>query len=49
MMGFVKSGKYSKDDIIAKISAMYERIGVPSAKELARPLWRDAMHRLAAL
>jgi hypothetical protein len=49
MIGFLKSGKYSQDDIIAKIGAMYERIRVPSAKELARPMWRDAMQRLASL
>ena len=49
MIGFVKSGRYSKDDISAKIDGMYERISVPAAKALAQPLWRDAMHRLAAL
>jgi hypothetical protein len=49
MIGFLKSGKYSQDDIIAKIGAMYERIRVPAAKELARPMWRDAMQRLASL
>ena len=26
-----------------------ERIRVPAAKELARPMWRDAMQRLASL
>jgi hypothetical protein len=48
MIGFVESGTYSQDDIIAKVDAMYERIGVPAAKELARPMWRDAMHRLTS-
>jgi hypothetical protein len=49
MIGFARSGKYSRDDIVAKIDAMYERIGVPAAKELARPMWRDAMQRLTSL
>jgi len=45
----VKSGKYSKTDIISKVDAMYERIGVPSAKELAQPMWHQAMQRLSSL
>jgi len=49
MISFVKSGKYSKTDIISKVDAMYERIGVPSAKELAQPMWHQAMQRLSSL
>jgi hypothetical protein len=49
MIGFLKSGRYSEDDIAAKFDAMYERIGVQAAKELAHPMWRDAKHRLASL
>jgi hypothetical protein len=49
MIGFVKSGKYSKDEIISKVDAMYARIGLPLAKELARPMWHRAMQSLASL
>jgi hypothetical protein len=46
MLGFVKSGKYSAADIALKLDLMYERIQIPSAKELARPMWEHARSRL---
>ncbi len=49
MMSFVKSGKYTFAVVASKIDAMYERIQVPSARELARPMWEQACRRLAAL
>jgi hypothetical protein len=49
MLGFVKTGKYSRADIAHKIDQMYERIQLPAAKELARPMWEDARARLGAL
>jgi hypothetical protein len=49
MLGFVKSGRYSAADIARKIEGMYARIRVPSAKELARPMWERAKARLEAI
>ena len=49
MLGFVKSGKYSLKVIARKFDEMYERIRVPIAKELARPMWDAAKKRLAEL
>ena len=49
MIGFVKSGKYPLDVIGRKFDEMYERIRVPAAKELARPMWEQAKKRLAEL
>jgi hypothetical protein len=46
MLGFVKSGKYSAADIALKFDQMYERIQIPSAKPLARPMWEQARSRL---
>jgi hypothetical protein len=46
MLGFVKSGKYTRADVAAKITQMYERIQLPAATELARPMWEQAMARL---
>ena len=48
MVGFVKSGKYSSDEIGQKFDRMYERIQVPEARELARPMWERAKARLAS-
>jgi hypothetical protein len=33
--------------IAAKINQMYERIRVPEAKSLARPMWEAAVGRLS--
>ena len=46
MIGFVKSGKYSRADIALKFDQMYERIQLPAAKALARPMWDEARSRL---
>ena len=49
MLGFAKTGKYSRADVAFKIDQMYERIQLPAAKELARPLWEQAKARLGSL
>ena len=49
MVGFATAGKYSRDDIAFKFDQMYERIQVPAAKDLARPLWEHAKARLGAV
>jgi hypothetical protein len=49
MLGFVKTGKYSRSDIAFKFDQMYERIQLPAARELARPMWQQAKARLEAL
>ena len=49
MLGFVKTGKYTRADIASKIDQMYERIQLPGATELARPMWQQAKARLEAL
>ena len=49
MVGFAKTGKYSKADIAFKIDQMYERIQVPAAKGLAHPMWEKAKARLEDL
>src|SRR5688572_20290732 len=46
MVGFAKTGNYSKTDIASKFDQMYERIQVPVAKAIARPMWEHAMARL---
>jgi hypothetical protein len=48
MVSFVKSGKYSKADIAFKFDQMYERIQIPAARELARPMWEQAKARLGS-
>ena len=49
MLGFVKTGKYSRRDIALKFDQMYERIQLPPARELARPMWQQAKARLGAV
>jgi hypothetical protein len=49
MLGFVKTGKYSRADIAFKFDQMYERIQLPAAREIARPMWQQAKARLEAL
>jgi hypothetical protein len=49
MLGFVRTGKYPRSEIALKIDQMYERIQVPAARELARPMWQTAKARLEAL
>lgn len=48
MIGFAKTGKYSPADVASKIDQMYERIQLPAAKQLARPMWEQARARLEA-
>jgi hypothetical protein len=48
MIGFAKTGRYSRADVAFKIDQMYERIQLPAARELARPLWQQAKTRLEA-
>ena len=48
MLGFANTGKYSRADVAHKIDQMYERIQVPAAKELARPMWELAKKKLEA-
>lgn len=49
MIGFVNSGKYPLPVIASKIEGMYTRIQVPSARQLAQPMWEQARARLASL
>jgi CO/xanthine dehydrogenase FAD-binding subunit len=47
MIGFAKTGKYAPAVIADKFDQMYERIRVPQARELARPMWQQAKAALA--
>lgn len=47
MIGFAVRGKYPAAEIARKIDQMFERITVPAARELARPLWQAAKAALA--
>jgi pyruvate,water dikinase len=49
MLGFAKTGRFSRTDIALKFDQMFERIQVPTARELARPMWQQAKARLEAL
>ena len=46
MIGFVQGGRYSLEQVALKFDQMYERIQVPLAKQLARPMWQQARARL---
>jgi hypothetical protein len=48
-LGFVRSGKFGASDVKWKFGYTYERIQLPHAKELARPLLDDALARLKGL
>ena len=48
-LGFVRSGRFTVDDVKTKFEHSYHRIRVPDAKALARPLFEDADARLASL
>ena len=48
-LGFVRSGRFSIDDVRTKFENSYDRIRVPDAKALALPLFKDADARLASL
>jgi Domain of unknown function (DUF4202) len=47
-LGFVRSGRYSSDEVRRKFEHTCERIRIPAVKELARPLMRDALDKLEA-
>ena len=48
-LGFVRSGRFSVDDVRTKFDESYRRIQVPDAKALALPLYEQAAARLEAL
>jgi hypothetical protein len=48
-LGFVRSGRFSIDDVRTKFEHSYHRIRVPDAKALALPLYERADARLASL
>jgi len=48
-LGFVRSGRYSMGDVRGKFDYSYDRIRIPLARELARPMLDQARARLAAL
>lgn len=48
-LGFVRSGRFPVDAVRSKFHYTYDRINVPRAREIAKPLVDDALARLAAL
>ena len=48
-LGFVRSGRFSATAVRWKFEHTYDRIKVPRARAIARPLVNDAVTRLAAL
>ena len=48
-LGFVRSGRFSVDDVRTKFEHSYHRIRVPAAKALALPLFEAADARLTEL
>lgn len=48
-LGFVRSGRYSSSDVRWKFEHSCERIRIPDARELARPLLLRALDKLDAL
>jgi len=46
MLEFASTGRYSKVEVARKIEEMYERIQIPAAKALARPIWERVKFRL---
>ena len=49
MLGFLKNGRYTQEQIERKFDETYNRIQVPEAKTIARPMWQQAKARLEAL
>lgn len=47
-LGFVRSGRYSSGEVRRKFERTCERLRIPSAKELARPLLARALAKLEA-
>ena len=48
-LGFVRSGRYPRDEVRKKFTQMFERIQIPPLKVLARPLIERAYQQLDAL
>jgi hypothetical protein len=48
-LGFVRSGRFSAPDVKGKFEYSYNRIQVPHAKPLARPMLDEALAKLTAL
>jgi hypothetical protein len=48
-LGFVRSGRFPVDAVRSKFHYTYDRINVPTAREIARPLVDLALARLAKL
>jgi hypothetical protein len=48
-LGFVSSGKHTAGDVRRKFQYMYDRIRMPDARALARPLLETALARLTRL
>jgi hypothetical protein len=48
-LGFVRSGRFSADDVGLKFDHAYERIRIPGLKRLAAPLHEEARQKLTAL
>jgi hypothetical protein len=48
-LGFVRSGRFSADDVAQKFDHAYERIRIPGLKRLAAPLYEEARQKLTAL
>jgi hypothetical protein len=49
MIEFARTGKYPAAEISSKLDQMFERIQLPQAKAIARPLWQQAKQRLQSL
>jgi hypothetical protein len=48
-LSFIESGRFSADDVRTKLHYSYDRIQVPAARPLARPLLDRALARLDAV
>jgi hypothetical protein len=48
-LGFVRSGRFPSGDVRSKFHYTYDRINVPKAREIARPLVEDALEKLTAV
>jgi carbon-monoxide dehydrogenase small subunit len=48
-LSFIQSGRYSTEEVAWKLRYTYERIRVPHARDLARPMFEHAKAQLAAM
>lgn len=46
MVGFARNGRYSAAAVASKFDQMYQRIQIPSAKQIAEPMWKQAKKAL---